>query len=55
LTPYIYEDSGIGNIRDVAIDFDFEADNDSDGDPRNDRDTQNINILQTPNSIKVEF
>lgn len=55
LTPYIYEDSGIGNIRDVAIDFDFETDNDSDGDPRNDRDTQNINILQTPNSIKVEF
>lgn len=55
LTPYIYEDSGIGNIRDVAIDFDFETDNDNDGDPRNDRDTQNINILQSPNSIKVEF
>lgn len=55
LTPYIYEDSGIDNITDVRVDFDFATDNDEDGDPRNDEDTDGINIIQTPLSIKIEF
>lgn len=39
----------------MKIDFDFAVDTDQDGDARNDRDTENINILQTPTTIKVEF
>ncbi len=55
MTPYIYEDSGIDNIIEVKVDFDFSEDSDSDGDARNDNDTENIRIVQTPLSIKIEF
>lgn len=55
LTPYIYEDSGIANIRDVEIDFDLNTDSDGDGFANNDVDTENINILRTPTTIKVQF
>ena len=54
-TPYIYEDSGIASITDVQVDFDFTTDNDLDGDARNDRDTENMTIIQTPTAIKIEF
>jgi hypothetical protein len=30
LTSYIYEDSGIKNIKDVYVDFDLESDSDND-------------------------
>lgn len=54
-TPYIYEDGGLGNISDIRIDFDLETDTDGDGNPKNDRDTEHINILQSPVNISFEF
>lgn len=55
LTPYIYEDSWIQNIKDVFIDFDLSFDNNWDWNSKNDRDTNKINIIKNYNSIKVEF
>jgi hypothetical protein len=55
MSNYIYEDSGIRNIKSVWVDFDLEKDNDNDGNPKNDQDTENIRILKSPNKIEIEF
>jgi hypothetical protein len=55
LTPYIYEDSSIRNIASVSVDFDLEIDSDNDGNPKNDVDTDKINIVQSATKIEIEF
>jgi len=55
LTPYIYEDSGLAGISDVWVDFDLLTDSDEDGNTRNDRDTDNISIMQSLTNITIEF
>gem|GEM_PF-2486012 len=55
LTPYIYEDSSIRNIATVTVDFDLELDSDNDGNPKNDVDTDKINVIQSATKIEIEF
>ena len=55
LTPYIYEDGWVGNISDIWVDFDLETDSDNDGNPKNDRDTDKIEIQKTLNKIAISF
>ena len=55
LTPYIYEDSGIRNIKSVSVDFDLTKDSNWDSDTKNDIDTDKIKINKTLSSIKIEF
>ncbi|MDR0771891.1 MAG: hypothetical protein LBF15_02315 [Candidatus Peribacteria bacterium] len=42
LLNYIYEDSGIENIKDIYIDFNLQIDSDGDGNPKNDRDSDTM-------------
>lgn len=55
LTPYIYEDGGLSGIGEVRVDFDLSNDLDGDGNPKNDADTENIEILRTPAKIEIAF
>ena len=55
LTPYIYEDWGLGGISDVRIDFDLWVDSDGDGDAKNDADSENIIITKNAVKIEIEF
>lgn len=55
LTPYVYEDGGLSGISDIRVDLDLEVDSDDDGNSRNDDDTENISIIQTPARIGITF
>jgi len=55
LTPYIYEDSGVENIKDVSVDFDLKKDSNGDGILDNDVDTNGISIIKNPASVKIQF
>jgi len=55
LTPYIYEDGGLGGISDVRVDFDLDIDLDGDGNTRNDANTGAINIQKSSIKIAIEF
>jgi len=55
LTWYLYEDGWLWNIHDVRVDFDLSDDLDGDGDPRNDSNTENINVNISPIKISLDF
>ena len=54
-TSYIYEETGIKNIKDFYIDFDLDKDTNGDGDKTNDRTTDKIKITHTLTQIQAEF
>lgn len=62
LTPYIYEDSWIKNVKNVIVDMDLDSDTDSDWNTKNDNDwaleweyMDKVKVLYSPISIKLEF
>jgi len=55
LTPYLYEDWGLGNIKSVSVDFDLNNDADWDWDPRNDLSQEWIDINITPIKVGIIF
>jgi hypothetical protein len=55
LTEYIYENWGVKNIDEVYIDFNLDIDSDLDWDPKNDKDTDKINIIKNSSKLEVEF
>ncbi|PID86452.1 hypothetical protein CSB08_00530 [Candidatus Gracilibacteria bacterium] len=57
LTPFIFENGGIKNIKDVFIDFDLSSDNSNDGKPKNDRDNDNPNnnIVVNRNEVEIKI
>ncbi|MDD2870584.1 MAG: VCBS repeat-containing protein [Candidatus Gracilibacteria bacterium] len=62
LTPYIYEDSGIKNVKKVIVDMDLTLDTDGDGNTRNDDDglidgeyKNKVNINYSLLSLKLDI
>jgi hypothetical protein len=55
LTPHIYESSGVRGIKDVFVDFDVDYDSNHDWNPKNDIDTDKINIIKSSSKIEIEF
>lgn len=55
LTPYLYEDSWLINIRNINIDFNLDIDSDKDWDPTNDKDSAWAVLQRTSKSVKIDF
>ncbi|MDP2089997.1 MAG: FG-GAP-like repeat-containing protein [Candidatus Gracilibacteria bacterium] len=62
LTQYIYEDSGIRNIKKIIVDMDLDKDTDGDGNSKNDDDgniagiyKDVVKVIYSPTAIKLEF